>query len=188
MNGAPTFYRIFNNLIQTKNVNENFIMILRSNITKSNIESIKKFLNVVSSYLSNDKRYYFTFFIVKRSGSINDDKLDFIEREKRESVLKDLYNYALDLGLNVLSNTLLYRLESIPTKYGMCGAVYPYSIVIRNDGKIFKCPMTVLIDDEAIGYLDEDGSLVIEEKKVNRWAKYINTKISCPRLAELGET
>jgi uncharacterized protein len=76
---------------------------------------------------------------------------------------------------------------TIPTKYGMCGAVYPYSITIRNDGKIFKCPMTVLLDNEAVGYLDKDGSLIIEEEKINRWAKYINPKIGCPRLAELGE-
>ena len=47
--------------------------------------------------------------------------------------------------------------------------------------------MIVLLDNEAIRNLDKDGSLVIDEEKVNKWAKYINSGIRCPRLAELGE-
>ena len=49
--------------------------------------------------------------------------------------MADKLGYASSLGLNVLSNTLLYQMGTIPTKYGMCGAVYPYSITIRNNGK-----------------------------------------------------
>jgi uncharacterized protein len=72
---------------------------------------------------------------------------------------------------------------------GLCQALHPFSIIIRDDGKLFKCPLTVMIDNESVGYIEEDGSIVLDKSRINRWAKYILSPLSrgYPRLHELGE-
>lgn len=148
-----------------------------------------KRIDLASKYFSRDRRYYFTFFPVTRSGGDNDKNLKVIELEKRMKIIQELYMYAKQLGLNIPDRDVLLQIDGIPATDELCEALYPFSIIIINDGKLFKCPLTVMIDDEAVGYIEEDGSIVLSENKINRWAKYILSPLSrgCSRLHELGE-
>ena len=62
LNGKPAFDKIFENLIQTRNVTNNFFMSIRSNVMPDNLDSIKKFLDLASNYFSTDRRYLLHFF------------------------------------------------------------------------------------------------------------------------------
>ncbi|WP_286188770.1 hypothetical protein [Sulfolobus sp. S-194] len=138
-----------------------------------NIDSIKKFLDLASKYFSRDKRYYFTFFPVTRSGGDNDKNLKVIEPKNRMEIIRELYMYAEQLGLNRPDKNTLLQIDGTPATDDLCDALYPFSIIIRNDGKLFKCPLTVMIGEESVGYIEEDGNIVIDETKIHRWAKYI---------------
>ncbi|MEJ2779709.1 hypothetical protein WIW89_02085 [Stygiolobus sp. CP850M] len=104
-------------------------------------------------------------------------------------IIQELYMYATQLGLNIPDKDTLLQIDSVPAMDDLCQALYPFSTIIRNDGKLFKCPLTVIIDNESVGYMEGDGSIVLDESKINRWAKYILSPLSrgCPKLHELGE-
>ncbi|MFP3189535.1 MAG: hypothetical protein RXR07_11045 [Sulfolobaceae archaeon] len=106
-----------------------------------------------------------------------------------EIIQENYILYATQLGLNIPDKDTLLQIDSVPAMNDLCQALYPFSTIIRNDGKLFKCPLTVMIDNGSVGYMEGDGSIVLNESKINRWAKYILSPLSrgCPELHESGE-
>jgi uncharacterized protein len=66
----------------------------------------------------------------------------------------------------------------------VCYAAKPNSFVIRADGRIGKCTVALYDDANTIGTLAEDGTVLIDNAKLQPWMKGFETmdldQLGCP--------
>lgn len=166
INGAPTFDTILKNLIDIKENSKSQLVNfnIRVNLTNDIDEtSMIEFCEILSKKL-NDKR----FNIIIRCAWNGKKKEEFSSKQIES---KKIMN-------SVPVNILLQNIGKInfDSEFGMlcaggyvCYAGKSNSYVVGSDLKIYKC--TVHFDDEInkIGYIDNKGNLVVDQKKLKVW-------------------
>jgi uncharacterized protein len=150
LNGKSTFKKIYSNLIMMAETNHNFTCKLRFNIADSNFNSIKSFINNHSSHFANDKRFSFHFHPIFGMSEL---------KLTKEEQLKELDELAEIKG---------FRYDT-PSDHSLCYASKANSFVIRADGRIQKCTVSLKNETNNIGKIDKDGNLNIDEDKFKKW-------------------
>jgi uncharacterized protein len=150
LNGKPTFEKIYSNLVMMAGTSHNFTCTLRFNIADSNFDSIKSFINNCSAPFTNDKRFAFHFHPIF---GIPELKLT------KEDQLKELKELAEIKGFKYNS----------PSENQLCYAGRADSFVVRADGRVQKCTVSLESDINNIGKIDKSGNLNIDEEKFKKW-------------------
>lgn len=154
----PTFNTIYSNVSYMAASNHNFNCILRFNVSDLNFNSIKSFISNYSFQFMNDNRFSFHFhpiFGMSDCKLSNKDQInELIEYVKEKSIKYDIPNHSL------------------------CYASKANSYVIRANGKIQKCTVSLQSEINNIGQIDRDGNLNLDIGKNKKWILAYNK--GCP--------
>jgi len=171
--GKGTFDVIMSNLLALKEIDAEFIVLIRIHYQKSTYVKLKSLINTLNDQFGGDLRFQFYFKSVDRLGGENDEDIEaltFIEKAEIEEYLKNF----------VTDSRQVYSLDN---QY-ICYASKANSLAIRANGRIAKC--TVALDDERndIGYIQEDGKLCLFQEKLKPWIKGLENldlkTLACP--------
>lgn len=167
-NGKGTFDKIINNLIYIRdNIKTQTLSIsLRNNILIDAIDNIENYYNFYDNLFGSDSR--FTLFIrtVKDMGgnSVKSIKNKLISNEKTDFGL--IYK-----RLSKIINKLKFESNYVDLNIGglSCYAKHKNRFTVGVDGSISKCDE--ISDELAIGKLDIQGNIIIDEAKQIEWLK-----------------
>jgi len=175
-NGDGSFDVIMSNLLAMKEIEAEFLLIIRIHYQKSNFVKLKSLIDVLNSKFGGDLRFQFYFKSVDRLGGKNDENIESLSPIKKTEIEAYLKNCVSDSR----------QIQTLSNQY-ICYASKPNSFAIRANGRIAKC--TVALDDERndIGYIQEDGKLCLFQEKLKPWIRGLETldrkMLACPYSA-----
>lgn len=146
-NGAGSFERIWENLIKARDSQITANFLLRLHVTAQNIESIIEFADVLRAEFGSDDRFKFFPKIVNNYGGAH---FDIGSIPGRENAAEALLKVQQALGLHV-------PVGHGPAAGGSCNSCYaaqPTSLVIRANGRINKCTVTLNDPKNDVGFLN----------------------------------
>ena len=189
--GEGTFETIWNNLLFCQKLDQDFHIQLRIHITHRNFDSLKALCKEIGKHFGADKRFSVNFQHVRDMGGEGGKTVtkvsrdDYLNKSKLLSeVIKDNSRKSEHWNdrfaeVETDSEGTFEKSESY-----ICYAAKPNSLLIRANGKIGKC--TVALDDERndLGYLSEDGKVIINQTKLKGFTRGFSTlslsEMACP--------
>jgi uncharacterized protein len=159
-NGGPTFDRIWNNLLATRDRAGEFEIVVRLHVDGENQGAIPEFIDDYNRSFAEDPRYRLFLRKLERLGGTNDDTLSILAGPSADSMLADLGRR--NAGRSVATE---------PLSVAVCYAARTNSFVVRADGRLGKC--TVALKDPAndVGRLLEDGTVRLEPQRLEPWLR-----------------
>ncbi|ENU93601.1 hypothetical protein F971_00859 [Acinetobacter vivianii] len=175
--GKGTFNKIWTNLINLKDSDIQFEILLRLHITRENFESMKVLAYEIKDKFIIDYRFK---VLVKPIGSWGGNN-----KIKDAILSKDEQDNAIDEILKIIypNNDRIFTVNNKETK-NICYASKPNSLAIRSQGTIQKC--TVLLSDERnnVGNLTNDGEIFLDSELMKLWMRGLYDKnyvtLGCP--------
>jgi uncharacterized protein len=173
--GSGTFKEIWHNLIEIAKTDSQFDVLLRVHVTPENHASIPQLLEMIKTQFRYDSRFKVFLKAIANLGGPNRGSFDVLTGSSKQEILKNL---GLILG-NEIGNYELNKSAAY-----ICYASAQNSWVIRADGTLAKC--TVAFDDDRnkIGFIRENGTLFLEQDKIQLWLRGLKTRDSavmgCP--------
>lgn len=164
--GGHTFQTIYGNLKSIRAVAEDFIVNIRVNFDRDNLQHMDSFLELLKKDFANDARFQIRFYPVGKWGGDNDENLKICGGTEHFSKLA-LDRIATSQGLKVESR--LSWMKAI-NGAGVCYAARPHNFLIGANGKIMKC--TLVLDknsENVVGHLRPDGAPDMDLEKLARW-------------------
>lgn len=173
--GAPTFDRIWANLLAAREVRAPFEIQVRLHVDSENATAIPGFLDDFRSTFGADPRFRLFIRGLSRLGGARDAELKILEGEERRRTIDDLRRMATDRGIP------LARVKDGP---GVCYAARGNSFVIRADGRVNKCTVALAHAGNQVGVLREDGTLRLRSEMVRPWMRGFSSgsteELACP--------
>lgn len=173
-NGRGTFDRIWKNLLDTKKVNDHFVINTRVHVDRDNIAAIESFIADFASEFSGDNRYGLYIRHVSKLGGRNDAALRVLEKAQLQELqaLRDLANF---LGV---------RTSKLDEEEYVCYAAKPNSMVVRADGSLAKCTVALSSEWNRVGHIQRGGVVAIDSEKVRVWSHGLSSgeksEMLCP--------
>jgi uncharacterized protein len=203
--GRGTFDVIWNNLLGLKALDLKFEVCVRVHVRRDNIENLEILMREFALAFQGDRRFYLDFQHLRdmggEGGKSIENPVSYIELRYIEAPLRASYRRALQelrgvshnpssvedstttdepLILEKASNSgesagSQRASEQVAGEPYICYAGKPNSLLIRSNGRIGKC--TVAFDDDRndVGYLNLDGSVVINNEKYQHWIRGLGT-------------
>ncbi|KUO94619.1 radical SAM/SPASM domain-containing protein [Ferroacidibacillus organovorans] len=162
--GGGTFETIVHNLIEMSHTDYDFRVTLRVNFTPDSLTGMELFIKKLFDLLQGDNRFSPFFQAVGRWGGPNDDELSVCSESDALKERYNLFDKARSIGF---SAPLLS--EGLIPGGSVCYAAKPWSFVIGSGGALHKC--TVALDDDRnrVGFLNQDGTLMVNNDKFDLW-------------------
>ena len=169
-NGSPTWQTIVNNLIDLKNIADDFKVQIRINYNLEIAESVDEFFEFFERTFGGDKRFELTFHAIGHWGGDNDSKVSVVSPEYQSYMMHELAKTGLSRGITQF-------VSYVPS----CGAELCYanmrrSYVIYKNGLIGKCTLEESPDKDSAFVIGDinDGYFRIDAEKEKKW---IHTEI-----------
>jgi uncharacterized protein len=172
VDGHPTFNRIRANVQSFREINEDFEVLLRVHVTPDIVENVSSFLDELGEEFGADERFKITVANVSHWGGPKDHLIDVFDDP---------------------SATLATLESKVPQRNRpsgdnvFCNASDPTHLVIRPTGVVVKCAHSLDLEENRIGFLDQDGSFIYEAGKIDFWIRGMLTgdrdALRCPRNA-----
>ena len=164
---------------------------LRINISRSNLNTIKEFPNELEKlgFLKDENFSYYFKAVIEDENSVSDieiaDELRKLGKTLSEIIkLESTYNNVASKIKGCLQQDKMPELN--PT---YCGAENN-SNVIAPDGLIYPCWMLLAKEDEAVGFVDNEGKRFLYDLSVSKWKNRTADKITpcnkCPLIMICG--
>lgn len=183
VNGKGTYKRIYNNLLDLRNSDLSYRMLVRMNYDRDNYEEIFDFLDSDELAKLKDDRFYLGFRPVGKWGGPNDEALNVCPTGQGEQLMVDFDRAALKRGFNSLD---VFNLQ--PGGF-ICYASKPNSYVIGHEGAVYKCTVGLDDDRNLVGNLSSDG-IDFREEQLNLWYRHWSDLeeecLDCPVLPLCG--
>ena len=174
-NGKPTFDKIWENILLMHQSDYQFELMIRVHFTSDNYKKLSPLIERFNQTLSNDPRIKFYFRAVDRLGSENDSNIECLSDIDRMSIKSYLDNQIQNRQQVVEA----YNLD----KLYVCYASKPNSLMIRANGRIGKCTVAFNDDRNDLGYINENGEVLINDN-LKLWIKGLESMdlstLACP--------
>lgn len=157
-NAQGSYDRIMANLAEILATPAEGEILLRVHLTRKNQAAIPLFVEALKAQFGGDRRFRFTIQPVENLGGGADLSELVIDNHER--------------GWGENSQPAEPAEGSMERKHDatyVCYAAKANSFVIRSDGRIGKCTVALASDYNLLGRLNEDGTLALDEAKLNRW-------------------
>lgn len=174
--GSGTFSKIWQNLLDMAKTDHQFDVVLRLHVTPENLQGIYELLAEIKQAFAHDSRFAVFLKAIANLGGPNSGTFDILTGKSKAEVMAQLNDF---LGTEINR----HQLEKSDRPY-VCYASAQNAWVIRANGSIAKC--TVAFDDDRndIGKLLEDGSLQLNQDKLQLWLRGLKTldttTLGCP--------
>lgn len=170
--GAGTFDRIWENLVDMKEVAADFAVLLRLHYTGQNYRQVARFAARLNDFIGDDPRFRVHFKSIGRLGGKNDHAITELSPQEEREVQQHLWSVSgCRQGADLMENYVCYAAKG-------------NSLVIRSTGRIAKCTVALSDDFNSIGELTEQGELLVDQVKFQRWVAPVLeerwTDASCP--------
>ncbi|MDK2125881.1 radical SAM protein [Parachitinimonas caeni] len=175
-NAEGTFNAIWSNLLMMRDTHFDFSTTIRVHLTDSNFGSAKQLAHEIVKEFSTDKRFNVFIKAIENLGGPNKNKVNSLSENERKAQSNELEEIFRPLKQSDTSSLLQGGY--------ICYASKPNHLVIRADGRIAKC--TVAFDDpkNAVGLLQDDGTLSFDNEKLSHWFRGIIRRdaeiMACP--------
>lgn len=160
-NGNPTFNRIFKNIIDLAEFNDEVKVSLRVNFNHYNFESIPSLLQEFPSNIRKQLRILFEPIF----GDCSISAVDNITNLEISDKLASYYKLAEKLGYDVilgLSHLYIGKLV-------YCYAERKNQYIINYNGDVFKCSVDRFLRNDRVGYISEQGEFIKENDNYSKW-------------------
>jgi uncharacterized protein len=174
--GSGTFKTIWNNLLGMASTNKQFEVVLRVHVTPDNYRDIYGLLDQIKLDFGSDNRFSVFLKAIANLGGANAGTFETLTGKNKNEILKQLNDH---LG----NTTKKHELHKNGLDY-VCYASAQNAWVVRADGSLAKC--TVAFDDDRnnVGKLLENGSLELDQDKIQLWLRGLKTMdasiMGCP--------
>lgn len=196
-NGKGTFDRIWGNLLATRDSKECFAIQIRIHVRRDNYSSLETLVDHIAAEFGGDSRYTLDYEHLRNLGGEGGMTVD------RPLSLAELKELEVGLRARFDATVGATSKRGIPTSLGsapaidelakngspeavpyICYASKPNSLLIRADGRIGKCTVALNDDRNTIGKINEDGTLTIDNAKLQPWVRGLSTleekALECP--------
>jgi len=200
--GKGTFDVIWQNLLGLKELDGHFECVLRLHVRRENIQNLEELMIEIANEFGNDPRFRVDFQHLRDMGgdggkTIN-KPITLSEMPEIEQNLRTiLSNRLLELniqsgkaeqnefaGIKIAAPTSNSAGESAGSQRGgdvivgepyICYAGKPNSLIIRANGRIGKCTVALSDARNDLGFLDDNGQIVLSQEKLKPWIRGIET-------------
>lgn len=173
--GRGTFSTIWNNILSAHKSDLDFHIMLRVHYAPERYESLVRLIDRINGSLGGDKRFTVLFKAIGKYGGDNDKDIYVFSRED-EIRIEDALSEKLS-EIEAVSPT------TQDTPY-VCYAAKPNAFVIRADGAVEKCTVSLGAIHNSVGELSNNGSLSLNKSKLDQWHRGLENldkdMLSCP--------
>lgn len=170
--GSGTFDRIFDNLMYIRNNKQKYRLAkitIRTNVTRDIMLNLDEFLDLYQTHFASDERFTLRFT------EANQYEQDIDEQDDSRLLKSDYLERKEFLDI-IYSDEYRERMTSIgdivnmftPTRY-LCYAAARDGYVIDAELNVFKCTVHFDLDENKIGYINDNGDMVIDETLNKKW-------------------
>lgn len=176
INHSGSFEQIWNNLIMMHQSSADFSVLLRLHVTPENHIAILDLIRQLKDSIGGDQRFTLFPKAIANLGGENGSKLIVLKGSEKNQIMNDIRSAIGDaFPVTQAKNT------SIPT---ICYAAQANAFVIRADGSLAKCTVALHQASNSIGNINPDGTLTINQKKLQPWLAGIKQQnlnmLQCP--------
>lgn len=181
VDGKGTFAEIMHNLRAIKASTAQATILLRIHYRPDTWQAVLGLIDQLKTELLTDKRFQIMFRPVGKWGGRNDQQLTvFTETQSQETVERYLQEY--------LATDTTTLGEEQPH---VCYAAKANHLVIRADGRLAKCTVALNHPHNAVGCINADGSLAINQDYYKKWLIGFQTgdldQLACPASTVLAK-
>jgi len=195
--GAGTFDTIWRNLEAMRELEANFDCQLRLHLRRDNIDDMTNLIREIARTFGTDQRFRMDFQHLRDMGGEGGKSvaspLTLEETAALENELRRVYVQALNptqdpspiVPVVVDAATLALRTgessgsqrreDMVVGEPYICYAAKPNSLIVRANGRIGKCTVALSDQRNDLGYLTDDGDLVLNDKKLHPWIRGLET-------------
>ncbi|WP_150241892.1 radical SAM/SPASM domain-containing protein [Nocardiopsis quinghaiensis] len=170
--GGRTYDEIVHNLEGMSVLEDDFQVTLRTNFTEHNRDRVPELIDELGRRFSRDPRFTTIYRPVGSWGGPQDEETGAHSGKQAELHKLDLCSHAADRGLSNGDERMLRPNGSV------CYAASPWSFVIRPNGLVNKCTVALRDQRNAVGRLDEEGGLNLDEERMSLWVDTDDTSDS----------
>ena len=163
-NGRGTFRFIWKNLMAMREVQRDFLVLVRLHVDRDNYRSLPKFIEEYSRAFVDDARFKLFLRRISHFGGLNDPTLP---------VFEDGEGKIRELALSKLAGNL--HIANITSKHFeyICSAARANCFVVRADGCLNKCSLVLNEEMNQVGRIREDGCLELDVSRMRGWIRGI---------------
>ncbi|PAJ75945.1 radical SAM protein [Pseudoalteromonas sp. NBT06-2] len=172
--GHGSFDKVWTRLVDAAGTNLDFNILLRIHVTDVNQDSVLNFCKRYDESLASDPRFKLYFKAIENLGGNNVDKIGKLIGKRSAREFADML-------------TRKYEQKSVDLQkngHYICYASKPNSLAIRSDGLLNKCTVALKDDVNAVGKINPDGTLEINNQRFSTWLKGFTTldswQMGCP--------
>ncbi|MBN2617908.1 MAG: radical SAM protein [Spirochaetales bacterium] len=168
-NGEPTFTTILENLLEIKNNIKSAIqrIIIRTNVTKEIYDQFDEYLKYYGSIFNSDSRFT---FLIRPAGDWGGEAVKEISSELMDY---NEFNHVYQKIINSKYKINVQFFEDFLQPTGsVCSAGLKNQFLIRSDGRVNKCTCILDDDENQIGYLQDNGVMILDDDKYCNWISY----------------
>lgn len=175
--GQGTFDRIWRNLLEAWGLDRQFRIVVRVHVGRDNQDDLLRLLEMFRDSFGGDDRFGIFARKLFRLGGRSEGCDQLLDAREAAAAVDAVRRHAEKLGLTGKGD--YGRAEG----YG-CSGPTPYSFVVRADGTLQKCPVTLSHPANTIGRLHEDGRVTLEPAKIRPWLRGLasgdEAELACP--------
>lgn len=188
--GKGTFSTIWNNLLELRASDLGFSLLLRVHLRPGNFESVRSLLRKTGRAFEGDRRFVVGVHPLEDLGGPTGGSFEVLDGAE---CLEQCRSLREEFGEAVMVYGTETPAEGETAVEG-CGASVCYAcksnaFLIRSDGRVGKCTVALDKDFNTVGYLDDDGSLRVNQARMRKWTDALYTLepavLACP--AQRGE-
>lgn len=158
--GRGSYRRLWQNLLAIRHSEAPITVVLRVHLTPVNLPTMPDFLTQIRNTFLDDTRFSVMLKPVERLGGPNDAIMDILDKGSRSSTLAQLEAI-------VGGDGPAGRLPDSP----VCYAARPNSLVIRANGMLGKCTVSLTHPANDLGRLCPDGTLQFRNDRLHPWLR-----------------
>jgi uncharacterized protein len=175
-NGRGTFDRIWANLRAARVLDGAFQITVRFQLDRDNRRAITEFLKLFAADFGEDRRFELAFVPLRCTHAQAADAGAFFDEEESEAAPLEAQNRAEQMDLAVYG----------PPPAITCHAARGNAFIVRSNGALAKCPVALSDPGNLVGRLLEDGTVEIDDLKMNLWLRGLwsedEAELSCPLI------
>lgn len=158
-NGLGSFQQLWGNLLAARESEARISVLLRIHVTPDNLPSMPDFLTEIRETFLIDPRFSVKLKAVERLGGPNDANMDVLGESIKSRALSQLREIVHS------------KEETAPKKFSACYAARPNSLMIRANGALGKCTVSLAEPENNLGMLRPDGTLQFDNERLYPWLR-----------------
>jgi uncharacterized protein len=179
--GGGSYDRIWSNLLSLRSIARDFRVTIRVHVDRGNATILPRFIDECAEAFAADSRYEIFIRGLSRLGGANDPDLTVLDDAEAKVACEELRSYARSKGLRVME---------ITPEDEVCYAARGNSYVVRADGRLNKCTVSLEHRNNQVGRIREDGTVEVDAEKVIGWMRGLQSgdaaELKCPMKGYAG--